>query len=288
MTQPVFRFAPSPNGRLHLGHALSAITGFEAAARVGGRFLLRIEDIDLARSRPHYIDGIYEDLAWLGLSWETPVRIQSQHFADYLSAADKLIALGVLYPCFASRTETAATADATKLDPEGAPVYSGIWKNATAQAIEERIARGEQPAMRLDIDKALGLAQKKLSGRPLTFTEIGEDGSARSIEAEPKRWGDAVIVRKDVPASYHLAVVVDDAGQGISHVTRGQDLFAATDIHRLLQILLDLPEPVYSHHRLISAPDGRKLSKGLGDTSLKSLRDAGATADEIRRFLALS
>ena len=284
----VTRFAPSPNGHLHVGHALSAIIAHDAARKNGGRFLLRIEDIDLERRRPEFVNAIYEDLAWLGLAWELPVLVQSEHFAEYLKAADKLIAMGLLYPCFASRGEIAAAADPAKTDPDGAPLYPGLWKGASADAISARMAAGEAPALRLDMDGALKALARKRGDVPLTFTEVGQDGTRRTIVAEPQRWGDAVIVRKEVPASYHLSVVVDDARQGVTHVTRGEDLFAATDLQRLLQELLDLPEPVYSHHRVIRWADGRKLSKSHRDMGLRVLRAEGATAADIRRVIGFS
>ena len=284
----VTRFAPSPNGHLHVGHALSAIIAHDAARKNGGRFLLRIEDIDLERQRPEFVNAIYEDLAWLGLAWELPVLVQSEHFAEYLKAADKLIAMGLLYPCFASRPEIAAAADPAKTDPDGAPLYPGLWKGASADAISARMAAGEAPALRLDMDGALKALARKRGDVPLTFTEVGQDGTRRTIVAEPQRWGDAVIVRKEVPASYHLSVVVDDARQGVTHVTRGEDLFAATDLQRLLQELLDLPEPVYSHHRVIRWADGRKLSKSNRDMGLRVLRAEGATAADIRRVIGFA
>ena len=190
----VTRFAPSPNGHLHVGHALSAIIAHDAARKNGGRFLLRIEDIDLERRRPEFVDAIYEDLAWLGLAWEQPVLVQSEHFAEYLKAADKLIAMGLLYPCFASRAEIAAAADPAKTDPDGAPLYPGLWKGASADAISARMAAGEAPALRLDMDGALKALARKRGDVPLTFTEVGQDGTRRTIVAEPQRWGDAVIV----------------------------------------------------------------------------------------------
>ncbi|MEQ1653679.1 MAG: tRNA glutamyl-Q(34) synthetase GluQRS [Hyphomicrobium sp.] len=283
----VTRFAPSPNGLLHAGHALSAIIAHDAARDASGRFLLRIEDIDVTRARPEFIQAIYDDLDWLGLLWETPVLVQSQHFPDYLAAADQLIAQGLLYPCFATRAEIAAVSDPSRTDPDGAPLYPGLWKTAPAEAVAERIANGETPALRIDMQAALRAANARLGDKPLTFTEIDADGVARIVTAEPEHWGDAIIVRKDVPASYHLAVVVDDARQGVTQVTRGEDLFASTDIHRLLQVLLDLPEPRYSHHRLVRWADGRKLSKSNGDMGLRALRNEGATAADVRRAIGL-
>lgn len=281
----VTRFAPSPNGLLHVGHALSAIIAHDVARKNGGRFLLRIEDIDLERRRPEFVTAIFEDLSWLGLTWEEPVLVQSEHFSEYLAAADRLIAMGLLYPCFASRKEIADAADPAKTDPDGAPLYPGIWRGAAPEAVGERMATGDSPALRLNMDAALQALKEKTGDKPLTFVEVGEDGSQQTVTADPGRWGDAIIVRKDVPASYHLSVVVDDARQGVTHVTRGQDLLAATDLQRLLQELLDLPQPVYSHHRVIRWSDGRKLSKSNKDMGLRALRDEGATADDIRRVI---
>ena len=286
MSAPVTRFAPSPNGLLHAGHALSAIISHDKAKRSGGRFLVRIEDIDVARARPEFVDAIYEDLTWLGLTWEQPVLVQSQHFPDYLAAADKLVAQGLLYPCFATRAEMAAAA-AAGLDPDGAPLYPGLWRAASAVSVAERIAAGETPALRLDMTAALAAVRGKLGDLPLTFAETSANGEVRTVDAEPERWGDVVIVRKDVPASYHLAVVVDDARQGVTHVTRGEDLFASTGLQRLLQVLLDLPEPAYTHHHLIRWSDGRKLSKSKGDMGLRAMRAEGATADGIRQAIGL-
>jgi glutamyl-Q tRNA(Asp) synthetase len=281
----VTRFAPSPNGLLHVGHALSALIAHDTARASNGRFLLRIEDIDLDRRRPEYISAIYEDLSWLGLTWEEPVLVQSEHFREYLAAADKLIAMGLLYPCFATRTEIAAAADPEQTDPDGAPRYPGLWKGASGEQIGERMAAGDTPALRLNMDPALQALRFRRGDKPLTFIEIDETGRRQTITAQPQRWGDAVIIRKDVPASYHLSVVVDDARQGVTHVTRGQDLLAATDLQRLLQELLDLPEPVYSHHRLIRWADGRKLSKSNHDMGLRALRSEGATAADIRQVI---
>lgn len=284
---PVLRFAPSPNGPLHLGHAYSALVGFEAARRLGGRFLVRIEDIDVGRCREAFVEGIFEDLAWLGIAYERPVLRQSQHFAVYTKAAEWLEAQGLLYPCFASRTEIWQAAASGPCDPDGAPLYPGLHKGLPATEIEARIAEGEAYALRLDMERALAAAAERLGGRPLTFTELGESGKPTVIEARPERWGDTVILRKDVPASYHLAVVVDDARQGVTHVTRGRDLYAATDLHRLIQVLLGLPEPVYQHHRLISDAQGRKLAKSEGASSLADLRAAGVSSREVRAQLGL-
>jgi glutamyl-Q tRNA(Asp) synthetase len=284
----VLRFAPSPNGRLHLGHALSALTGFEMARRLGGRFLVRIEDIDTGRARPEFVAGIFEDLAWLGIAWDEPVLVQSQHFPDYLDAARRLEAAGLLYPCFATRTEIADAARLaeTGVDPDGAPLYPGLHKGLSADEQQRRRERGEPFALRIDMVRAMASVRERLNGLPLTFVELDRDGAPQVRFAHPARWGDTVIVRKDVPASYHLAVVVDDARQGVSHVTRGRDLFAATDLHRLLQVLLGLPEPVYHHHPLVADAAGNKLSKSLAATSLASLRAAGVSPDDVRAQLA--
>jgi glutamyl-Q tRNA(Asp) synthetase len=286
---PVFRFAPSPNGGLHLGHALSASIGHDLARAAGGRFLVRIEDIDVGRTRPDLVEAIFEDLAWLGLCWERPVLRQSEHFAVYRQAAQRLEAAGLLYPCFATRAEIAPASGTVggATDPDGAPLYPGLHKGLRCEEIEQRRSAGEPFALRLDMDKALAHAERLLGGRPLTFTEIDAEGREKTIEALPARWGDAVIVRKDVPASYHLAVVVDDARQRVSHVTRGRDLFAATDLHRLLQVLLGLRAPVYYHHPLVIDEAGRKLAKSTNDTTLRSLREAGVTPAEVRRRVGL-
>jgi glutamyl-Q tRNA(Asp) synthetase len=287
---PVLRFAPSPNGRLHLGHAYSALTGYHMARQLGGRFLLRIEDIDIGRCRPEYVEGIFEDLEWLGICWDVPVLRQSEHFEDYRRAAAQLESQGLLYPCFATRGEIlAALAGAPqRLDPDGAPLYPGLHRTLTPDEVEARKERGEAFAFRIDMERALKAADAKLHGKPLVFSGIGSEGAIETILARPERWGDAVILRKDVPASYHLTVVVDDARQGVTHVTRGRDLFAATDLHRLLQVLLDLPEPFYHHHRLLTDDTGRKLAKSAQDTSIAALRDAGVTASEVLGMLGFA
>jgi glutamyl-Q tRNA(Asp) synthetase len=284
--RPVFRFAPSPNGELHLGHALSALVGYEQARAAGGRFLLRMEDIDAARTRPEFVAGIFEDLRWLGLDWEEPVLFQSSRMPAYRSAAQRL--QGLLYPCFAARSEMEVAVRRGERDPDGAPLYPGLWKGRPQRDIDDARAAGRRPAWRIDMAAALRAAAAILRGRPLAFVELDPGGAPQRVAARPERWGDAVVVRKDVPTSYHLAVVVDDAWQGVTHVTRGRDLYAATDLHRLLQVLLGLPEPVYRHHRLIEDSDGRKLSKGARDTSLRSLRERGVGADEIRRRVGVA
>lgn len=289
-----FRFAPSPNGELHLGHALSAIVGHDWARRVGGRFIVRIEDIDMGRTRDAFIASILDDLSWLGLTWEEPVLRQSDHFADYAQAAGKLRALGLLYPCFATRGEIAAAIGVAaaaghpeRLDPDGMPIYPGVHKGLSAEEIAARESSGDRPAWRIDMGQALAMASARTTDTPLIFREVSEFGEGRDVMAEPDRWGDAVIVRKDTPASYHLSVVVDDARQGVTHVTRGEDLFAATDLHRLLQVLLGLPAPLYHHHRLLLDPDGRKLSKSTGAPRLKDLRATGLTAAAVRELLGV-
>ncbi len=286
---PVLRFAPSPNGPLHLGHALSALTSWAWARRLGGRFLVRIEDIDPERSSEEHIEGIIRDLAWLGVPWEEPVLRQSQHLARYEAAAARRAELGLLYPCFASRREIAEASAAlgVQRDPDGAPLSPGLHRGMPPEEVTARRQRGEPYVMRLDMTRAIALAAERLGGAPLDFTELEESGTSERILCEPARWGDVVIQRKDVPTSYHLSVVVDDTWQGITHVTRGRDLFAATDIHRLLQVLLELPRPLYAHHRLIVDADGRKLAKSARDTSLAELRAAGVSPDDIRRLIGL-
>ena len=288
MSTPVFRFAPSPNGHLHLGHAFSALVTHDMARAAGGRFLLRIEDIDTERCSPEYEARMLDDLAWLGLEWEQPVRRQSEHFGTYAGALANLEDMGLLYPCFATRREIAERAATDRTDPDGAPFYPGLYKGLSKAEIRAHKDAGEPFALRLNMDKAVETA-RAMSGEPLTFDELDpERGKTAAIPVDPARWGDSVIARKDVPASYHLAVVVDDGLQGITHVTRGMDLYAATDIHRLLQTLLGLTAPTYHHHRLLTAPDGRKLSKSHRDKSLKSLRSEGLSPRDIRRMAGLA
>jgi glutamyl-Q tRNA(Asp) synthetase len=289
MSQPVFRFAPSPNGLLHLGHALSALMNFECARAGGGRFLLRIEDIDTTRCRREYEDAIYEDLAWLGLAWEEPVRRQSQHLADYAAALARLDAAGLVYASFESRADIARlvvereTQGPWPRDPDGAPLYPGVGRSLDPAERARRVAAGEPFALRLDVRAAM-----KATGS-LTWEEhgAGPDGESGRLAAAPAAWGDVVLARKEVPTSYHLSVVVDDALQGVTEVVRGQDLFAATSVHRLLQALLGLPAPAYRHHRLIRDEAGRKLGKSTRATALRSLRAAGATPADIRRLVGL-
>ena len=287
MTRPVFRFAPSPNGHLHLGHALSALMNFEMARAAGGRFLLRIEDIDAARCRPDYEQAIYDDLAWLGIAWEQPVRRQSAHFDDYRAALARLDAFGLVYPSFESRGEIARQVAARDThaswprDPDGAPLYPGAARALSPAERRQRMETGVPYALRLDMAAAMARTGA------LTWTESGQDSEAGSVAAAPQAWGDVVLARKDMPTSYHLAVVVDDARQGVTDVVRGQDLFWSTSVHRLLQALLGLPAPTYHHHRLILDAEGKKLSKSTRATALRSLREDGATAADIRRMVGL-
>jgi glutamyl-Q tRNA(Asp) synthetase len=291
MTTTIFRFAPSPNGYLHLGHALSALLNFDMAQRSGGRFLLRIEDIDTARCRPEYEAAIYEDLAWLGLRWEEPVRRQSTHLDAYEAALARLDAMGLIYPSFESRAEIARlVADRDRAgpwprDPDGVALYPGSAKALTAVERWRRRDAGDPFALRLDINAAIALVCSR--GESLTWTGTGPNGQTGTVVADPAAWGDVVLARRDVPTSYHVSVVVDDADQGITHVVRGQDLFHATSLHRLLQHLLGLPQPVYCHHRLIVDADGRKLSKSTRATGLRELRADGATPSDIRNMIGM-
>lgn len=287
---PIFRFAPSPNGFLHLGHAFSACLNFDLARQTGGRFLLRIEDIDGTRCRPEFEAAIFEDLAWLGLDWHAPVARQSERLAAYRAALARLDALGLLYPSFESRADLARLvaererAGPWPRDPDGAPLYAGSARMMHADERARRIASGAPYALRLDMAAALARMPDEL---PFAETGSGPNGQTGSVIAAPAAWGDVVLARKDIPTSYHLAVVVDDAAQGISHVVRGQDLFAATSIHRLLQELLHLPTPTYRHHPLIMDAHGRKLAKSTRSTALRALRAAGATPVDIRRMIGL-
>jgi glutamyl-Q tRNA(Asp) synthetase len=274
-----FRFAPSPNGRLHLGHAFSALLNQSLARRMGARLLLRIEDIDPARSRREFTDAIFDDLRWLGFSWDGAVRHQSAHMADYSAHIETLRARGLLYPCFCSRTEIArASADRADhlRDPDGAPLYPGTCRALDPALAAARIAAGEPHVLRLDMARALAAIEK-----PLDWQEWdGTDGITR-IPADPAAWGDVVLARRDVPTSYHLSVVADDAVQGISHVVRGRDLYHATSVHRLLQTLLYLPEPLYHHHTLLLDAQGRKLAKSAGSPAIADLRAQGANPADI-------
>ncbi|MBX2806088.1 MAG: tRNA glutamyl-Q(34) synthetase GluQRS [Hyphomicrobiales bacterium] len=290
---PVLRFAPSPNGYLHLGHAYSALFTWRTAEAMNGQFLIRIEDIDTSRARVEYEAAIFDDLAWLGISWEQAVRRQSEHLAFYSDYLGQLSALGLIYPCFATRREIAIAAKARSTppsrDPDGAYLYPGLHKNMPDEERQARIASGQSYALRLDMEKAIARANA-MNGGPICFRSLSPDDKGLPVStstARPERWGDVVLARKETPASYHLAVVADDALQGVTHVTRGADLLAATDIHRLLQILLNLPEPVYCHHPLVLDETGRKLSKSHGDKSLQSLRAEGRTREDIVRLAGL-
>jgi len=275
----VTRFAPSPNGLLHLGHAFSVLTAFDAARAAGGRFVLRIEDIDGPRSQRELEDAIYEDLAWLGVEWETPVRRQSEHLADYAAVLDRLDARGLLYPCFCTRSEIENALTAPH-GPEGA-IYPGTCREASADARAAQLAAGRPFARRLDLSAALAAAG------PLAFVESGAriavDGARLAAEI-----GDVVLARKDVPASYHVAVVHDDALQGVTHVIRGADLAFATPLHGLLQRLLDLPTPEYRHHRLMTDAAGKRFAKRDGAATLRALRAAGVTPEAIRARIGLA
>jgi glutamyl-Q tRNA(Asp) synthetase len=268
------------------------MTGFELAQRHGGRFILRIEDIDLQRTREEHVVQISEDLRWLGLTWDEPVLRQSTRFDAYNAAAANLRNRGLLYPCFATRSEieNAVTLSPVGVDPDAAPLYPGLCKGLAESEIDRRLAAGEPACLRLDMDRALAAASARLDGQPLTFREWNGEAASppQVICTDPARWGDAIIVRKDTPTSYHLAVVLDDAAQGVTHVVRGQDLYAATDLQRLLQVLLDIPEPAaYHHHPLVLDSTGRKLSKSLRDTSLRELRAGGVSPADIRSLLGL-
>ena len=286
--KPVFRFAPSPNGRLHLGHALSALSNERLAAMMGGRLLLRIEDIDLTRSRPEFVAAIVADLDWLGIAFEPGVRRQSEHFDDYATTLGALQERGLIYPCFCSRQEIRAEAARREagtgrpwpVDPDGAPLYPGLCKALEPAEASRRIAAGEPHVLRLDMTRALAI-----TGRELSYTVFDDEGVNRTVSVGAECWGDVVLARKDVPTSYHLAVVVDDALQGVSHVVRGRDLEAATDIHVVLQRLLGLPTPLYHFHRLLLDDDGRKLAKSRQSESLAELRAAGIAPADIRRQL---
>ena len=285
----VFRFAPSPNGYLHLGHAYSALLNHEMAQGAGGRLLLRIEDIDAERCRPEYEAAIYEDLQWLGVSWQQPARRQSEHLDDYAAALARLEGERLVYPSFESRSEISAlVAERDRhgrwpRDPDGVPIYPGRARMMPAAERNRRRSAGEPYAMRLAMDAAVARAGA------ITWNEtgLGPHGQTGVVVLAPQLWGDVVLARKDAPASYHLAVAVDDALQGVSDVVRGQDLFWSTSIHRVLQALLGLPEPTYHHHRLILDADGRKLSKSTQATSLRELRGRGTTAADIRRMVGL-
>ncbi len=280
----VTRFAPSPTGYLHLGHAFSALTAYDAARAAVGRFLLRIEDIDQGRCRPEYEAAIIEDLQWLGLEWEAPVRRQSEHFDDYAAALDRLRARGLVYRCFKTRREIAeAIARAPHLAPDGPDGPAYVGEVLTAFEERARLAEGAPFAWRLTMARALD----HVAGADLSFTEESADGERRRVAARPQIFGDVVIARKDFATSYHLSSVHDDALQGTTQVTRGDDLAAAAHLHTLLQALLGLPRPVYRHHHLITDEKGRRLAKRDRDATLRAMRAAGASPAEIRARLGL-
>lgn len=270
----VTRFAPSPTGALHLGHAASALFAWQKAQKAGGTFLLRIEDIDPVRCKPDYTEGIYEDLKWLGLSWPEPVRIQSQHMDDYAAALETLRERGLLYPCFCTRKEVLAESEAAGAAPHqgpDGPVYPGTCRHLSRQQCDD-LAATRSPVWRLDMAKAIqqvGILTWRDEGR-------GE------IVARPEDFGDVVLARRDVPTSYHLSVTIDDALQGVTCVTRGEDLLRSTDIHRLLQALLGLQTPSYHHHPLLTDAQGKRLAKRDKSETICGLREAGATALEIK------
>lgn len=269
------RFAPSPTGLLHRGHAYSALCAYQRAKEIGGRFVLRIEDIDQTRCRPAYTDALLDDLTWLGLSWKQPVRIQSQHMADYHAALKQLRGLGLVYRCFKTRKQIA---DDIGRAPHGLGLaYSGTPLSPKEET--KRIEAGEAYAWRLSLDAAKRHLGAGWDG--LNFT----DEDRGTITADPERAGDVILARKDLGVAYHLAVVVDDALQGISHVVRGEDLFEATGIQRLLQALLGLPTPIYHHHRLMLGPDGKRLAKRDKAQTLQDLRRQGVTAGQLRAEL---
>ena len=289
MPPPVFRFAPSPNGYLHLGHAFSALLNLDLARQTGGRLLLRIEDIDMTRCKPEFETAIYEDLTWLGIAWDEPVRRQSEHLADYREALEKLSAQNLVFPSFETRGEIAklvAQREASgrwPRDPDGAPLYPGTAKLLSSDERARLLGSDAPYALRLDMAAACARAGD------LFWAEHGEgpDGEVGAVAARPEAWGDVVLARKETPTSYHLSVVVDDALQGVTEVVRGQDLFWSTSVHRLLQQLLGLPQPAYRHHRLILDAAGGKLSKSTEATGLRELRAGGARPADIRGLVGL-
>ncbi|MEQ8964192.1 MAG: tRNA glutamyl-Q(34) synthetase GluQRS [Azospirillaceae bacterium] len=269
----ICRFAPSPTGYLHLGHAYSAWIGWASARASGGTFLLRLDDIDAARCRPEYESAIMEDLTWLGLDRDGPVRRQSEHLAAYAAALDRLEALGVVYPCFCSRKEIRAEVAAMPSAPHGpdGPLYPGTCRGLDAATRAARIAAGEPYSLRLDAAEAM-----RRTG-PLTWSEASQG----PIPVDPAVNGDVMLARKDAPASYHLSVVVDDAEQGVTLVTRGDDLRHATHVHRILQALLTLPEPTYAHHRLITDESGTRLAKRADAFAIRHYREAGESPAQV-------
>lgn len=275
----VTRFAPSPTGYLHVGHAYSALFAFEAAMAAHGRFLLRIDDLDMGRCRPEFVTAIREDLHWLGLVWEEPVRRQSDHLADYAAAVERLQEMGVLYPCFCTRRDIAREIADSQQAPHGPDghLYPGTCRDLLRYERTSRMAAGEPYALRLDMAKA-----RRRAPDDLAFTDLKRG----RIMARPELLGDVVIARKDMAASYNLAVVVDDAAQDVTLVTRGADLFHTTHVQRLLQVLLGLPEPRYEHHALLVDEAGKRFAKRDRAKTLRSLREAGTTSRDLRRLVA--
>ncbi len=274
----VTRFAPSPTGYLHMGHAYSASLAFEKAKESGGHFLLRIEDIDTTRCRPDFESAIYEDLAWLRLEWEKPVRRQSDHMEDYAALLERLHERGLIYPCFCSRKEIAAEIAASKSAPHGpdGPLYPGTCRHLSEKEKQVRFSAGEPYALRLDMTRAL----QEVAVAQLTFNEL-EKGL---IQCDPARFGDVVLARKETPTSYHLAVTLDDALQGVNLVVRGQDLLEATYVQRLLQARFDLPTPDYLHHGLVSDVKGKRLAKRDKDATIRAMRENGYSPQEARKL----
>ncbi len=288
MQDETFRFAPSPNGELHLGHAYSALLNHDLARRAGGRFLLRHENIDLERCSPALEAAVEADIDWLGIAPDELPRRQSEHFDTYREALDALASEGLIYPAFMTRGEVRAFAARHAeeegrpwpRDPDGALLYPALDRALPEDEAKARIAAGAPHAYRLDMSAAI----ERVGG--LSFVETGEGGQVE-VAADPAAWGDVVLARRDAPTSYHLAVVVDDALQDVTTVVRGRDLMASTSVHRVLQALLGLPAPLYHHHRLVLGPDGRKLSKSEGAMGLSRLRAAGLTPADIRRMVGL-
>jgi glutamyl-Q tRNA(Asp) synthetase len=290
MREFVTRFAPSPTGHLHLGHAFSALTAFTAAREAGGRFLLRLEDIDSTRCRPEFADAILEDLAWLGLDWEEPVRRQSDHFGEYHAAIDALAARGLVYRCFKTRQEVLEDIARAPHHPGEGPdgvIYPGPVEPPSKVEEDARIAAGDAFAWRLSMR---AVAQAIGDPSRLTFTEEGAGpmGETGEVNIKPELIGDVIIGRKDVGTSYHLAVTLDDALQGVSHVIRGEDLFFATSVHCILQALLNLPVPVYRHHRLLTGPDGKRFAKRDKAKTLQAVRTNGTSAQDLRMQLGFN
>jgi glutamyl-Q tRNA(Asp) synthetase len=282
--RPVLRFAPSPNGYLHLGHAYSALMNALIAREIGGQLLLRMEDIDVSRCRPEFESAIKDDLAWLGMRWDEPVRRQAEHFSDYTDALDRLESRSLIYPCFCARGDIMA-AVAHKpdwpRDPDGTPLYPGLCKHVSPDARAKRLAQGEKASYRLDMQRALATVTDTL-----TWSEFGSGGIRIEKQAMPGLWGDAVLSRKDIATSYHIAVVVDDALQGVTDVVRGEDLLMATSLHRMLQVLLDLPAPCYHHHTLVRDASGQKLSKSLRAKPLRTFRQDGLSVAAVLAKIA--